>query len=551
MAVKYKKIVFSFADEGGFKGVKSLKEKYLNKGGKEVDFYHVVLTAESDSEKLRELEEKYPFLANERVDIEKIKEACTDTPPLLKHLIDEKTKVIIIGHGGSNLNYIASKYSEQVTMRELAKLLKRNSAGGEMHISFCVCGSGTGHAVNKVEGSTAKALYDSLRVQDDNLCKEEIKPIISAPTFRVLVEKNGRKRVSFIIDDDSIIILNNQGRVIEEQIASLSVADRKDLEALYNIDKRLLDRDFHKGLNSKVVLSNGTVSFPYSEPEFITIAEKRLYDYYSARKRYRERARDICLQYLQDSIAAIAVNNPEIRNCKELEELEAIIRIHPYPYPELLSHIADKKLDPQNERQALLAAALDEFKDNIKKDKDLKNIQRQHMALARKTEHKLGDKRKALVGIGFAAAIIIIAALTMPFLPLIVLAIPLVVIGVAAFALGAGLAYGGRYLQGKQRIKRDDVSSENPKQREMKREGVVASASQEVSSESQNLQEKKEQKEEEKRLLPRASKHKRDPVKPLITAGFYSGSGLPKKKLRKSSTSPDSNLGMRPCGSQA
>lgn len=524
MAVKYDDvIVFSFVDD--FEGTDSLRKKYLNKG---VKFYHVVLTADLDSKKLSNLREKYPFLVNETVDIKSIQEGAPGIPPQLKCVIHEKTKVIIRGHGRANSDSIGSEDSERVKMRELAKLLQKNCSGNTtIKISLYSCFSGTGKAVNTVEGSIARALHDSLKEQGMN-------PTISAPrSLSAVFSEDGKRRVALIIEDDSLSIVSNQGSVIQEQIDALSIFPwapvRKDLQVLYDMDKSLQNRRFHKGLDSKVILkSDGTDYYPYAESEIAHLSDedetiKRIYDYYRVQRIHREEARRICLQYLAD----IAVENPEIQNYKGFQRLKHIICFHPYPYPALLSYIADgqtektelmqfsaekgtweESKDPsdnrpglQESRRALLSAALDNFKDRINRDLDLKEIQRKHTELARNTKYRVNDKEtdknKALGGIGASVGLVgvglIVASITFTMFPPIGIILLCMVIGsAAAVALGYGLANSYRYLQAKQ----------NSKQRVTNRPDTVVSASSSDVSSSKRYSDSKLSGKEEP-LLPR------------------------------------------------
>jgi hypothetical protein len=286
MAAKYDDVVvFSFDGKCDFEEVNLLREKYLKKGKK---FHHVVLTADFNSEELFKLRKKYPHLANDIVDINTIQEAGTDR---LTCTIRRKTKVTIKGHGQANSSDIKSGTGTKVTMLALAELLERQCIDDAIQISFYVCHAGRGQVVGTVDGSIAQVLYK-------NLCELGMKPTISAPTSIIVVSfVDGKKAVYPIIEDDSLILVQINGSALQKQIATISlfpwISARKDLQALYDIEKSFLYRRFYKGLDSKVIFyPDDTVFFPYAESRFTTISDedetiKGLCAYYHARKIYR------------------------------------------------------------------------------------------------------------------------------------------------------------------------------------------------------------------------------------------------------------------------
>jgi hypothetical protein len=524
MAAKYDDVImFSLDKKDDFGHANLLEVKYRKKGKK---FHHVVLTTNPDSTELSELRKKYPLLANETVDIKTIQEEGTGTPPQLKRAIHKRTKVIIRGHGDANVDYIGSETGSRIiTMCELAKLLKKKCIDSTIQISLHVCSAGRGKAIGTVKGSIAKALHY-------NLVELGMEPTVSAPTSRITIFcTNGRKAVDLVIDDSFLIFVQNYGSTIQEQISALSifpwVSTRRKLQKLYDMEQSCIARPSHKGLDSKVIIKpNGTPYFPYAASEFAVLSDedekiKILYCYHQDQRVYRDSARAICLQYLAD----IAAENSEIQNYKGFQRLKEIICIHPYPYPALLSYIADNQKnktelmqlsatgtweetsddnpDAQEKRREILSTVFDNFKYKINTDLELKELQREHTAHAMDTKYrtiiKKSDKLKTidslilalsgfLVFWGIALILVIIA----PEFPVM----PFVAMGVAV--LSCGLINGCRYL-----LVRSDS-----KQRVMKCPDAVASASSDVSSSKRysdsKLSGKEEEEEEEKEpLLPR------------------------------------------------
>lgn len=481
MAANYDDVVaFSFGCEDDFEAINSLRKKYLKKGKK---FHHVVLTTNPNSKKLENLKKKYPDLASDVVDINDIQQADPHTLPRLTCIIRQTTKVVIRGHGRANSNNIASKtHKDSVTMRKLAPLLKRNYEGnGTIQISLYSCSSGRSGAADTVKGSIAETLHS-------NLCAERMSPTISAPRSLEVVSEDGKRKVSPIINEnDPLIRVRDEGSAIQEQIAAVSILPwipaRKKLQILYDMEESIAKKFFHKGLDSKVIIKpDGSIFFPYAVGDFVQLSDEdkaiqNLYLYCQERKDYINEARQICLGYLTE----ISIDHHGISNSFGFKQLEFAIYIHLYPYPALLSYIADAQ---QNERQPVLSKALNEFKDKINADTRLKDIQRLHTKRARETKYKLDgketDKDKAFYNTVYAA--LLVATIPVIFFSPVAPILLCAVIGIAAsYFLGRGLVYGYRYLQAKQ----------NPKQRVMRRDAFVSNDSNAVSRNSQvdlNLQ---------------------------------------------------------------
>lgn len=454
MSTKYKDIiVFSFGCEFDFTIVDALQAKYLEKGYHSAKFCHVVLTG--NFEELTSLRKRYPHLAHEIVDIHIIQE---NDPSKLKCDIQQDAKVIIVGHGKANADYISSDVKEIITMPQLARLLKENCQDKRIAITLVSCHSGLGREINSVEGSMMEALYISLK-------EYEIEATISAPTTDISISAiNGKREQPFVIADLPLILISRYGNTIEKQLASLSmlpwrfvrknlrpvydwVSTRDSLQELYDIETALLEIKFPKGLGSRVVLNaDGSVYFPYGKFERDAILNedaKLLYAYYDKQRIYRDEVRRIFLQHWENIVAEnpeienyqglqrlkeiilmanTAIKNPEIESYQQLQHLKEIIVTCTYPYPALMGYIVDAVIDEakgmqyspekgtwevnldvtnnplylQEERRNVLSTALESFKNRISTDLTLKAIQEQHTALARQTRYRLDGKNIAL-----------------------------------------------------------------------------------------------------------------------------------------------------------
>ncbi|MBY0377430.1 MAG: hypothetical protein K2Q33_02550 [Gammaproteobacteria bacterium] len=389
-------VIFSFACQVDFANVQRLKEKYPK-------LHHVVLTDNPESDKLAQLKAQYPHLADGIVDINDINEKGTGMgrAPRLKCTITANTKVIIIGHGQANSNFISSTDSEDITMHELASLLKRNGKDTTMRISFLTCGAGTGAKINNIDGSIANELYRELEALGINA-------IISAPTFGVyLYPQDGRKYVFPLVEDDLNMDYFNplfcetkiQNDIIQATSKFPLMPIRRDFEKLYDRESFLLTQGINKSLGSKVIISQNGPKFPYGEfrqEDISSINDERtklLYEYRQKQKEYRIEARKICLNYLYE----IYRENPNLMDYEGLLKLENTINHYIYPYPAFLSYNANNRIgetqtvenpifkiknENNKEREECLYQALKQFQNKINNNPRLKQIQQEHMECA-------------------------------------------------------------------------------------------------------------------------------------------------------------------------